>query len=228
MTRRDFTAALAGLALLIPAACSQGPEKLPLEVEIVQAVNQGIKQRTGPKPAARPPLTRAALDTVEGPFIEVTLEDGTFAYLRLQFTRSSAQTGEAALWRTEDDATLTMRNGVLIATRGLRNDLLSASALTEGLQPGPAHGGERRYEIRGGDNEVFPLTLACALEDLGEAPVEIVELVHPARHLQERCEGENGSIVNDYWVDSRSGRIWQSRQWAGPGIGYLKIRQLTI
>jgi len=70
--------------------------------------------------------------------------------------------------------------------------------------------------------------MACSLQDLGPAPVEIVEVTYATRHLQERCEAAGSVVVNDYWVDSRSGRVWQSRQWAGPTIGYLRLRQLTI
>jgi len=93
-------------------------------------------------------------------------------------------------------------------------------------------GGQRSYQIRGLDNRAQTLVMACEVRDIGTETVEIVELNHATRHLQERCEGGVGSgggvVVNDYWVDSRSGRIWQSRQWAGPTIGYLRIRQLTV
>nr|WP_260108846.1 YjbF family lipoprotein [Phaeobacter inhibens] len=73
--------------------------------------------------------------------------------------------------------------------------------------------------------------MLCSRRDLGAGPIEIVELRYPTRHIEERCRpsqpGRGGEIINDYWVDSRSGRVWQSRQWAGPNVGYLRIRQLT-
>jgi hypothetical protein len=84
--------------------------------------------------------------------------------------------------------------------------------------------------LRDKGNDQTRLSLACSLHDLGPAPIEIVEVAHPTRHLQERCEGGGGTVVNDYWVDSRPGRnqVWQSRQWAGPETGYVQIRQLRL
>ncbi|PJE30006.1 hypothetical protein CVM52_26195, partial [Pseudooceanicola lipolyticus] len=93
---------------------------------------------------------------------------------------------------------------------------------------GPAGGGERVMFIRTGDLEERRLGLACALQDLGPATITIVEQAQATRHLQERCTTpDGGEIVNDYWTDARQGLVWQSRQWAGPHIGYLRIRRLT-
>lgn len=136
-----------------------------------------------------------------------------------------------AVWRTEDNISLTLRNGVLVATRNLGNDILSSSALVGEGAGGPARSGARRYHIRGLDNGAWQLDMLCSRRDLGADPIVIVELRYPTRHIEERCQpsqpGRGGEIINDYWVDSRSGRVWQSRQWAGPNVGYLRIRQLT-
>ena len=219
-------AAVLGLVLL--GGCSQGPEEPSLELEVMQLVRQRVSSIGRAAPAERPPLTRAALDTVEGAYIEVTLENsGVFAYLSQQQVRRDGSPGQIVSWRSEDNVTLTLRSGVLIATRGRGGDILSASAPVTSGRVGPASGGARRYHIRGLDNQTQSLALACSLMDLGAETVEIVEQRHATRHLQERCEGAGGVVVNDYWVDSRSGRVWQSRQWAGPTIGYLRIRQLT-
>lgn len=219
--------ALLGLALL--GGCSQGPEGPSLELEVFRLFSQRIASiGSAAVPGERPPLTRAALDTVEGPYIEVTVENrNLFAYLSQQSVRHDDTPGQIVVWRTEDNVTLTLRSGVLVATRGLGDDILSASALVKTGVSGPVSGGERRYQIRGLDNRAQSLAMICSRHDLGPAPVEIVEITYSTRHIQERCEAKDGVVVNDYWVDSRSGRVWQSRQWAGPTIGYLRIRQLT-
>lgn len=229
---------LAGIlsAVLVLAACSGGPQDAPLEVEIMQVVGQQVKQRLKRQPE-RPPVTRALLDSLDETYIEVTIEnDGQRAYLQPQLVKQDSTPGQVTVWLTEDAVTLAMRNGVLTATRGLRNDMLSASALVHetGGAMGPAGGatGARRYEFAALDNRSQVFTLACTVSDLGLETIEIIELTYQTRHLQERCEsgpgGESGVVVNDYWVDSRSGHLWQSRQWAGPTTGYLRIRQLTL
>ena len=99
--------------------------------------------------------------------------------------------------------------------------------VTEG-RSGPSSGGERALFIRTGDVEERRLALACDLVDLGPKRLEVVERFHNVRHLQERCEAAiGGMVVNDYWVDSRRNIMWQSRQWAGPHIGYIRTRRLT-
>lgn len=217
----------AALALLLAlSGCSGGTRSDPLYPQILAAaqttLTQGRAQRAA---AARPPLTRAVLDEIEGSYIEVTLErSGLFAYLFVSTTRP----GGVVQWRTEDDVTLTMRQGVLIATRGLGGDLVSSAVATAPDRLGPAGGGERVMFIRTGDLEERRLGLACALQDLGPATITIVEQAQATRHLQERCTTpDGGEIVNDYWTDARQGLVWQSRQWAGPHIGYLRIRRLT-
>lgn len=214
------------LALL--AGCSRGPEGPSLQLELVQLLQHRLSAGNGDA-VARPALTRAALQQINGAYIEVTLErTGALAYLGQQLQRRDDSPGGIVVWRSEDDITLALRNGVLVATRGLGDDLLSASALVGDGQPGPVVGGARRYQIRGGDADQRGLVMRCQLIDLGLDPVVIVERQYPTRHLQERCEGGGGRVVNDYWVDSGAGRVWQSRQWAGPTLGYLRLRQLTL
>ena len=137
--------------------------------------------------------------------------------------------GLVVQWRSEDDVTLTMRNGVLIATRGLGGGVVSASARVEGDRPGPASGGARQLDIRAGDLDIRHVEFLCDLDDLGPERVVIVERAQATRHLRETCMAAGGGrVVNDYWIDSGgSDVVWQSRQWAGPEIGYIRTRRLT-
>lgn len=223
-----------GLVLSL-AACSGGDAVPTLELQILKAGRTAIAARTAPK-TARPPLTRAALDTLEGAFLEVTLERrDQLAYLFVSALRRDSGPGLITIWRTDDDITLALRNGVLIATRGLGGDVLSSAVQVAGDAPGPAGSGARIMSIRALDNKARRLALVCDLADLGPETIVIVAARHATRHLRETCEGGfagdgsggPGQVVNDYWVDAQSGLVWQSRQWAGPGIGYLRLRQLT-
>lgn len=42
------------------------------------------------------------------------------------------------------------------------------------------------------------------------------------RRLHRKCQ----TIVNDFWVGIGKLVIWQSRQWIGPGLGYLDLTVL--
>lgn len=227
--RSPAVALALGLALAL-AGCSGGTGSKPLYPQIAAAAAGAVGARAARRQAAnRPPLTRAALDAVEGAFIEVTVEQRpATAYLFLSAERDDALPGHIVQWRTEDDVTLTLRNDVLIATRGLGGDVVSSAVNVAPGVAGPAAGGPKLLDIRDGDLQIRRLRLLCELRDLGPAPVEIVERRHPTRHLRERCGGApEGEVVNDYWVDAGAGIVWQSRQWAGPHVGYLRIRRLT-
>jgi hypothetical protein len=218
---------IATLGLL--AGCSGGSDTTSAQVQLFQAGQEALsKRRAKRETPARPALTRAVLDTVDVPVLEVTIEQRDLsAFLFASDQRRDDLPGQVTIWRTEDDVSLAMRNDVLIATRGLGGDLLSADAPVRSGQPGPARQGERALHFHARDTKDLRLTLACDLVDLGPTTITIVERAHATRHLQERCTGGGGAVTNDYWVDSRAGLVWQSRQWAGPENGYLSIRRLT-
>ena len=224
-------AALVLLLALGLAACSGGTGQQPLFPQILTSAKAAIGARKAKREAAaRPPLTRAALDTVEGSFMEIVRENtDQLAYLYVDDVRRDLLPGLVVQWRSEDDVTLTMRNGVLIATRGLGGGVVSASARVEGDRPGPASGGARQLDIRAGDLDIRHVEFLCDLDDLGPERVVIVERAQATRHLRETCMAAGGGrVVNDYWIDSGgSDVVWQSRQWAGPEIGYIRTRRLT-
>ena len=236
MMRKLIGAGIAGLALLALAACGGGNEVTPLEVQVLEAGKARFQRLRGGRPAPLPQLTRAFLETVDQPYIEVTLERREQqAYLLIADRRRDGLPGELVTWRTGDNVTLTMRNGLLVATRGLGGNVMSADVRVADGRQGPASGGAHVLMVRAHDNHELRMALACELEDLGPETIIIVERAHATRHLQQRCErvlqdgepGRGGSVVNDYWVDSTGGPVWQSRQWVGPEIGYLRIRRLT-
>lgn len=231
-----------GLVMLVAAAalagCSSGNDTAPLFPQLFTIGKEAVAGRAARRAQnAAAPLTRAALEGIEGSHIEVTIERRAITgYLERGLVRSDAGPGRVEYWRTQDNVSLGFRNGVLIATRGLGGDLVSSEVQVAGGRLGPASGGERGMHIRSGDLQVVRLGLACDLEDLGPETVTVVERAHATRHLRERCVtagtvvgGQQlgaGEVVNDYWIDSRAGLMRQSRQWAGPEIGYLKIRRL--
>ena len=222
--------ALALLALLGLGACNGGDGARPLYAELAlntqEIIARNAARRAG---ASRPAVSRAVLDTLPGSFIEVTLErTGQLAYLGANAVRLDESPGEIVQWRTEDNVTLTTRAGVLIATRGLGGHLVSADVTVDGRRGGPAGSGARTLYIRTGDLAEVALPMACDLSDRGRTAITIVERVHQVRHLRESCEVPGGGrVIYDYWIDSREPIIWQAREWAGPHIGYMRIRRVT-
>lgn len=232
MNRRGL-AALAAAGLLALSGCSGGKDADPMQLQLLNAARSSVGQLAekarGGKPA-RPPLTRAMLDAVNQPVLELTVDrrGGGGAFLARTLQRSDGSPGRIEQWSSPDNVvTVSLRNGVLISTRGLGGDLLSSAVQVTGSRPGPSGGGAHRQMIRDLDYRETALELACDLVDLGPETLEIVGHRHPTRHLQQRCQGGGGRVVNDYWVEPRAGIVWKSRQWAGPHVGYLSMRRLV-
>lgn len=232
MTRSLRVLMLAAVSASLLWGCTTGSETASLEVEIGSTVRDELRRRFSKTPPPQPPvLTRELLDSIQEPHLEVAIEEvDLHDYLTLQVRREDDLPGVIEVWRTVDNITFSFRDGMLIATRGLRGTLLSAEvpANGDGVM-GPAEGGARVYEVRAGDSDAWTIRLACEVEDLGLKPLEIVGLTYSTRHLRETCVGrKGGKITNEYWVDSQTGRLWQSRQWAGPDTGYIRTRQVVI
>lgn len=222
--------ALVALAVLGACGSSESTQGAFYKTELFEEIKTVVKARRAPPPQPTV-LTRALLDTLDAPHLEVKIEkDDAVGFVLPQLVRRDELPGEIVTWRAADNATITLRDGVLIATRGMTGyNLIAASTLVEeGGAQGPSTSGPRRYTLRIGNEKQQSFSFACDLVSLGPKSLEIVELTYATTHLQERCASAEGEIVNDYWVDSKTGRVWQSRQWAGPSIGYLTIRQLTI
>lgn len=213
------------------AACTGGARQDTLATALTNLGSDALKDGFGRrKEDPLPVLTRELLDGVQGSVLEITVEEtDTRAYMFTAIERRDQGPGQVHVWISDDRVSMSMRNGVLIAMRGLGNDLLSSSSADQlsGDRPGPVRGGERVYRVLARDNKSVPYAMACALEDQGPETIEIVELRFATRHLRETCEGAGGRIVNDYWADDSTGIVWKSRQWAGPGIGYLRTRRLN-
>ncbi|MGD9861962.1 MAG: YjbF family lipoprotein [Pseudodonghicola sp.] len=230
--RAGLVAALA-VALLGLAGCSGGTDATPVQLQILEAARGGagrMAARLRDGQASAPALSRAQLEATGLTLTEVTVErrDDMTAYLLRTLVRHDSDPGLIEVWSTEDgNVSLTTRNGLVIATRGLGGDLLSSQVEVAENRPGPAGGGAQVQMIRDLDYRESPLALSCDLADLGSETIEILGQRQATRHLQQRCEGGGGRVVNDYWTDAGSGIVWQSRQWAGPYVGYLRLRRVT-
>jgi Group 4 capsule polysaccharide lipoprotein gfcB, YjbF len=134
-----------------------------------------------------------------------------------------AQNGPHITWRTPDDRTMTLVGGVVSATRGFGGDILAYDAVAAG--PAIASRGASEYKrsmrFLGPQYELKAATLTCKTENKGTEDVKIVDTQMSLVHMSEACTDQGGgTVVSDYWVDS-SGRVWQSRQWLGPQLGYV-------
>ena len=216
------------IATLLLAACSGGTEETT-SFTGVTAVLLSSFQAKQTSAAKKPPLTRKFIDSLPVSVMEIVLESRNITGLISPYaSRSDGQNGKIDTWRNAANSQIVLDNGVLIATRGAGNDLGSAlvTSVVESVKKLKAISGPHVLYVSGFDNQSTAIKLECKMEVLGQIRIEIVGHSHNVIHLQEDCISPIGSVTNDYWVDSVDSTVWQSRQWAGPSLGYLKLRVL--
>ncbi|MFC0200678.1 YjbF family lipoprotein [Paracoccus rhizosphaerae] len=204
--------ALAGLA----ACGNTGPDEGgsgPISVLAQTAAGTIASARaTRTAAPARTPQQAAAeaLRVNPGPLIQVGFE----GLGRTQVLALAGQNGAMRTYMTPSEEAVILRNGMLVGTRGLGRDLSVAEPGTEGLiRAGQGGRATRVMRYLSGDGLERPLQFDCTTAP-GPKPGVIIET----------CEGHGATFQNNFLV--QNGQIPVSRQWAGPGLGYVTIQTL--
>lgn len=222
---------LVALALtLVLAGCSGGA---PAEDAALQAQFAGLDGLLSRAPGLSRPAAAPALVVVDG---RPTAAPGPLLGVELPMRNATARlapsgrNGEVTTWRSVDAVSLSLRApGVLVATRGLGDDLLiadvdaTAAALTRGVTGAV----QRRHVRLDGNLQQQEVRFACTLTDAGSERITVGGRMRDTRRFDERCEGgAAGSFTNRYWRDAAGPVIWQSEQWGGPELGLLRLQRL--
>lgn len=212
--------AIAALALLAVAGCSgatgSAPKRSanPLSVRLGTAiVRDTVMRRKAPSEDATPPadsqaMAARALAANPGPLILVGMEGaGTTQVLAMV-----GENGGMRTYMTPSEQALILRGFMLIGTRGLGHDLSVAEADGAAALIAAGRSGEARRVMRyySGDGLERPLEFACRI---GPGP--------NAGVMVEDCTGHGISFQNSYLPSSGV-----SRQWIGPGLGYVTVQVL--
>jgi len=208
-------------ALVALGACGSDSDHLS-GVTMARSIASGV---TGigraPEAPAGLGLTRASLAQILTPVDLVTVEStGAQAVIAKIASNAGVET-----WSSVDKKTLSLRSGVLVASRGLGDDLIGASvpSLSQILAGGPY---ARSHSWTGDDDRVIRHDFSCRGQVIGITSVTVVERSYSVRHLREICTGAMGGFQNDYWQQI-GGKLRQSRQYVSDGAGYVLIQHLS-
>jgi|JI7StandDraft_1071085.scaffolds.fasta_scaffold10709_4 hypothetical protein len=214
------------LALAMLAACGNdkgAPSPLGQAVgSVAKATLGGIKARRAGKAGtaqAPAPVTRADLEKYGIPILRAVIASrGADALLTI-----SDDKGEVVTWSTTDGTTFSLRNGVLIQTRGMGPDLMSAQVPTLGMlgQAGGTH--QRMYYFLGPEDQPTRRTYDCTMSLKGRETITIFDRKHTVTHVTETCVRPQGKIENEFWLEGATVR--KSRQWASGLTGYIEFEK---
>jgi hypothetical protein len=222
--RATARAAFAASLLAALAACgSSKPEGSPLGQavgSIAKATVGRVVARRAPPQAAPAPVTRADLEKFATPILRAVIPVRSADAL---LTITDAK-GGTVTWATTDGTTFTQRDGVLIQTRGLGPDLMSAQAPSaQALRTdGGTH--QRVYYFLGEDDRTTRRSYDCTVTADGTEEIEIFARTHKVEKFSETCARPQGSITNTFWFEGPV--IRKSKQLASGGLGFIEFERV--
>jgi hypothetical protein len=141
--------------------------------------------------------------------------------------RPSGANGDVLTWQTPDNRSFSFQNGVLVGTRGLGFDLMSADVSgTLAALSGATGQYELFHSTLDGDNKTDFRSFTCAMEAPVAEVIDVFGTVRATMRYDETCHAFGLSIENSYWIGD--GVVWKARQWISEGLGYLITEQLVL
>lgn len=232
MGMRHVAAAL--MAALLAGCSSDKGASNDLRIELLGSLGQireGIAT-IGDGPPPKIALSAEQVANLPQAVVQVNPEIlGGSAFLGRIMSRSDSGSGTLEVWNSpqgEQATQITLRNGVLIGSRGFGRDVISADAdvTIKAVRARGNSRGTRSYVISNGDVTSTEYEFSCQVTVAGEEEIIIAERVFKTDLLRERCVGgPDGTMVlnNAYWVQKSTNLIRKSRQWLGPQTGYFEI-----
>jgi hypothetical protein len=218
MSKRAILSAVLAIAV---AGCGNDPDSFASARLVQSVVKTSATSARSAVPAKPPKLTRAVLSQVLTPVMVVRIESrGQQALIAKVETNGDVET-----WSTADDVTVSFRNGVVVATRGLGADLMAASGPSAAQLPGQASSYTRLHTTLNGLDQPVKRALSCSVSGRNQQSIDIVDVSYSVTHVVETCSTDGGIVRNDYWIDNAR-KMRKSRQWIGQDIGYLEIEDL--
>ena len=211
-------------ALVTLTACSNSSEFETSEIKAIKMLRETINAR---KTSAimldvKKIVTRKKIDEAKIPVLFIELENGQNGTLTLYPGQSAGET-----WLGADGATITLEQGTLKATRGMRGDLMGATSSMPHwphIKKSATYGRELAYID--GNNQTHVKNFTCEIETDGSSlSVTIFEVDFTVQQYNEICTGDSGKINNMYWVDRR-GLVRRSVQHHGGSLGNIVIERL--
>lgn len=134
--------------------------------------------------------------------------------------------GARETWQAQTGATMAFENGVMVATRGLIDDLLtmSSAGVREAIAAG---GGSYQRVIEGLDtqDQLTQSAVTCTIVSDGVETVDLGLRRADLEKYSENCANAAVSFQNAYWLDGR-GQVIQSRQFVSVTVGYVYANKL--
>lgn len=214
--------ALLAIAMLV--GCSNDDEAARSKGALLSGLkNSFAKSRAEPQLEISEAALQQLLQSTATPLVLVTSVDNKPQAVLAEIESN----GDYRTFGAPDRTSVTFLHGMVAASRGLGNDLMSAEigeslALVRARRAGEA---QRIHRFLGGEDQTRQLVFQCSVSRGSSARVVIGQIDEAGIQMTEACTGENRNFSNVYVVNS-AGRILSSQQWMSPTRGNLAFHDL--
>lgn len=205
-------------------SCTNYKEYETGEIKILQLLKHTFVESAKPQILfnTRKVITRDQIDKAKVQVLFVQLANGQNGTLTTYPGQGIGQT-----WLGADGTTITLENGVLKATRGMKSDIMGGKTLMPAWRKIEKLKKYKRYlSYLTGNNQIQLLEFKCQIKNTG-APVyvEIFDVSFETNHYIETCRSSNLHITNTYYVDT-SHIVRKSQQYHSEALGYITTERL--
>ena len=204
--------------------CSNLKESEKGEIQAVKMIKDILlsSKKTSVLLDTRKVITRKKIDDAKIPVLFVELENGQNGTLTLYPGKGIGET-----WLGADGTTITLKYGILKATRGMRRDVMGSKSLmppwSEIIDTSEY---SRQISYLDGDNQKYSKGFACVIKKhFKQTSIIVFDLTFDVQKYVETCIGNMEILENTYFVDSKN-VVRRSKQYHGPALGYLLIERL--
>ncbi len=141
------------------------------------------------------------------------------------------QNGQYRTYRGTNNTSVTLRSGVMTATRGLGVDLMAqaiaqpeSGLFTTGSFPKEVARVQRHLD---GENHLLSAEFLCVIERKGREDVTIIDKTHMTTLFEETCRNSSRAFLNRYWVGTGTGTVWQSQQAISSASGHIIMQYIA-
>ena len=213
------------LSMVLLSACGNDPEASENRLAAKSVKHLGVYLLTlghPPAPAAFDPAeVRAGLEQAGQPVYGVKLDKIRYN----DFMAPYGDNGPIQTWASNTYEIVSLNAGILVATRGFGNDIMSASA--PGLAQVRSASGffHRVYYYLDGADQPQRSDFDCNFAASGNETIAVLDRGYATRRVTETCSNPDTSFENVYWFDG-SGSLRQSVQFVSVQAASMQLQRV--
>jgi hypothetical protein len=209
---------------LLLIGCTNKSDVASGEREVFSVIAGALKRDAakGKFVDARVLVTREKIDAAGIPLLFIELESGQNG---TSIKYPGENTGD--VWLGIDGGTITLKSGMLLATRGMGDDLMASVGNLPNLSQ---IAGELTYDKKqiwlSEDNKISKLNFTCKINGAAKpTEIDVFDKKFNVRRVEEQCQANNVDLLNLYFIDDR-GIVRRSKQYHSKTLGYILIERL--